>query len=141
MRAILIAAALVASVGAAWGGEIPCGFHLEGIHCFTEDTDVGGQSTVLQERNPKPTPPAAPLASHPGRAYTIDEIDRMRAAVERILYGWTAKEMDDAARNGTLLWRNLPSDAERTREIEQRLRTYMAAGVSPEALEAKAKGE
>lgn len=65
------------------------------------------------------------------RAYTVSEIDRMRAAV-RINLTW---KINDG-------W-SLSSDQERLKvfRIEEELRTYMLAGVSIEDLEREAKAE
>jgi len=65
--------------------------------------------------------------SQTGRAYTLAEIDRMRKAVWELLAHcsqWQHEGICYAADPAT---------------IEDRLRTYIAAGISPEALEAEAK--
>lgn len=54
------------------------------------------------------------------RAYTVDEVDRMRKAIS-----WSYPD-------GVSYY-----PAERAADIENRIRTYMAAGVSPEELERK----
>lgn len=59
--------------------------------------------------------------SQPGRAYTLAEIDRMRTAVARI-----------ETPVGQSFYPN-----EVVARIEEHLRTYLAAGVLPEALEEK----
>jgi hypothetical protein len=61
------------------------------------------------------------------RAYTLDEIDRMRAAMKELQYPPCPVAMGRC------------SPAFTADEIESRLRTYMSAGISPEALETKAK--
>lgn len=74
------------------------------------------------------------------RAYTLDDIDRMRAALEAtmahaiIIDGRSACSKPNS---WVLTEVNCPpADAA---QIEDRLRTYMAAGITPEELEAKVK--
>jgi hypothetical protein len=55
------------------------------------------------------------------RAYTVSEIDRMRIAISEFL--WRRKSMRWSC--------NGPDPA----RVEDQLRTYLIAGVSPEALE------
>jgi hypothetical protein len=67
-------------------------------------------------------------ANHPApkpRAYTLDEIDRMRAAVTKLT--------DVACYGSCEQW-----EVNRSRLIEDRLRTYMAAGISVNELETRA---
>jgi hypothetical protein len=79
------------------------------------------------------------------RAYTLDEIDRMRAAVFVLLSAGSSligpKQYicghinSDGSMTGSGSC-SVPSDT----SVEARLRTYIIAGSSPEELEAKAKG-
>jgi len=79
-----------------------------------------------------------PLASHPGRAYTLDEIDRMRKVINDSV--WGGVEMCEKVPNCASKYLSYPTEHERNVETELRLRTYLAAGISPEALEQKANG-
>jgi hypothetical protein len=63
------------------------------------------------------------------RAYTLDEIDRMRAAMKELQYPPCPVAMGRC------------SPAFTADELESRLRTYMAAGIPPEDLEHKAEGK
>ena|ERR1700678_4128610 len=78
-----------------------------------------------------------PPAPH---AYTLDEIDRMRAAVAKMV---PQQNFQYVAVNGVCdancQWTRSELIA-RNAEIEDRLRTYMQFSISPEALEAKAAG-
>lgn len=67
----------------------------------------------------------------PERAYTVAEIDRMRDAVEhRLVFGYSIGDphsgvMTSASYNGERM----------AKCVEERLRTYMLAGIEPEDLE------
>ena len=66
----------------------------------------------------------------PERAYTVAEIDRMREAVEhRCIWGCS---IGDARQNTMSRTYN---EVELIKRVEERLRTYMLAGVEPEELE------
>lgn len=71
------------------------------------------------------------------RAYTLDEIDRMRVSVRSILSGGMQRCSGSFGVYPSVqrMW-----DAEDAR-AEDQLRTYMAGGVSPEELETKAGGK
>lgn len=76
----------------------------------------------------------AQVTGHPAvkqRAYTLDDIDRMRVVEGVALYG------------NAMLRGDIPLDGQFTPEqmqtIESRLRTDMAAGITPEELEERAK--
>jgi hypothetical protein len=151
---ILVAAALAASVGTAWGQtdhmDRMNGFVVPSpaaIGCQCAST-VGGKCVALScpdhpvtfnAREPVHGPLCYPDTSCPGRAYTLDEIDRMRAAVGKVvppppIQYLSVNGMCDIGCQATQI-----ELAERRAVIEDELRTYMAAGISPEALEAKAK--
>jgi hypothetical protein len=59
------------------------------------------------------------------RAYTLDEIDRMRRTIPRVI-------TSNCGRTGYC-------ESWGADDVEMRLRTYMSAGISPEELERKAK--
>ncbi len=66
------------------------------------------------------------------RAYTVDEIDRMRRAVRfRWLYGMKESERVP----GRQLMSVVYTGNECSKAVEEELRTYMLAGISPEELE------
>lgn len=72
----------------------------------------------------------AQVDGHPAvkqRAYTLDEIDRMRVAVLVFMVG----KIDPNAQQFSA-----PIDL---KLIEERVRTYMAAGITPEELEPRAE--
>lgn len=78
----------------------------------------------------------AQTAGHPAvkqRAYTLGEIDRMRATLNR-MNPWTRLHCSG---DGSPCID--PDKADRDARIEDQLRTYMAAGITPEELEARAK--
>jgi len=67
------------------------------------------------------------------RSYTVAEIDRMREAIScEWLYGM--KISKHRMRKGGTISRGY-NEVERTKCVEEMLRTYMLAGVSPEELE------
>lgn len=77
------------------------------------------------------------------RAYTLDQIDRMRAAVRRINRGtgdFTIIGSSDPIQNERLRAIYAAQEAAFQNRCEEILRTYMMAGVSPEELEAKTHG-
>ena len=66
------------------------------------------------------------------RSYTVAEIDRMRHAVEfKWLYGCriSARHMGEAMTS------HVHYADERTKAVEEQLRTYMLAGIDPKELE------
>lgn len=66
------------------------------------------------------------------RSYTVKEIDKMRDAIEfRWLYGKSKKEFGD---NNYCLYSRTYDPEDKTKIIEERLRTYMLAGINPEDL-------
>ena len=66
------------------------------------------------------------------RSYTVAEIDRMRAAVEcQWLYGMKISEQ---LAEGATMSRSYKEE-EKTKCVEEMLRTYMLAGVDPKELE------
>jgi hypothetical protein len=169
---ILVAAALAASVGTAWG-QAPadlgcsslqlgwlvgkaCGYGVDQTwaadlvqpnpsdHPSTFTFTTRGSSVPNDAAIGSPAP-AIPLpdtkcpftGSCPGRAYTLDEIDRMRMAINDSV--WGGVEMCEKVPSCAAKRLSYPTEHERNIETESRLRTYMAAGISPEALEAKAK--
>lgn len=69
----------------------------------------------------------------PLRAYTIQEIDRMRRLLPEIMYPVTWYSRSSGVREGSG-----GNEMDRKIEIEERLRTYMMAGVSSEHLEHEA---
>lgn len=85
----------------------------------------------------------AQVAGHPAvkqRAYTLGDIDRMRAALEAtmtraiIIDGRSACSQPNS--RGLTEVNCPPADAA---QVEDRLRTYLAAGITPEELEARVK--
>ncbi len=65
------------------------------------------------------------------RAYTVEEIDRMRAAVEhKWLFGIRSSEMPEGG-----MMSRVTNAKEQTECVEGLLRTYMIAGIAPEDLE------
>ena len=82
----------------------------------------------------------------PERKYSVSEIDRMRTAVEhQWLFGWRISEPDpvqieSVSEDGsvTLIYGSgsrAHTETEKTKCVEEMLRTYMIAGVEPEELE------
>lgn len=66
------------------------------------------------------------------RAYTVQEIDQMRSAIEfQWLYGCKPK---DASREDCMSSRTYMPE-EKVKCVEEMLRTYMLAGIDPEELE------
>jgi hypothetical protein len=76
--------------------------------CFWELRDLEGNP--MQSKKSEAT----------NRSYTLDEIDRMREAIRWLYPKGISYE-----------------PAERNADIENRIRTYMAAGIFPEELEKK----
>lgn len=78
----------------------------------------------------------------PERAYTVAEIDRMREAVRQRMPMRLAAVSISAS--GHIVYKNFTRERDtlyqavppNPAEVEDRLRTYMLAGVSPEELEA-----
>lgn len=67
------------------------------------------------------------------RAYTVDEIDQMRRAVEfRWLYGMKPSERPDGV---DCLSSFSHQASDRIKAVDEQLRTYMLAGIAPEDLE------
>ncbi len=82
----------------------------------------------------------------PERAYTVVEINRMRQAIEhQWLYGRKMSEPDPNASSGvdengnpwmsTSTMSRSYKEEEKTRCVEELLRTYMLAGIEPKDLE------
>jgi len=107
MRGILVALALAASAGAAWGQAPPPMLSGPDSRLVYPETVPHGQSLIV-----------SPTVLRP---YTPADLDRMRRAE----------------------WRLLGTDAMTPSEfkmlIEARVQTDVAAGISPEALEAKTR--
>lgn len=88
------------------------------------------------------TPGSTPM-SHP-RAYTLDEIDRMRAAIAHTEIGRYTFTFGSSGPGPT---QEKPTTRDNgpayltAAQVEDRLRTYILAGISPDELEAKAKAE
>lgn len=77
----------------------------------------------------------AQVAGHPAtkqRAYTLGEIDRMRVAVAKAMTAEYQAYIIQQTGLTTIVSHPLNSD------VEDRLRTYLAAGITPEELEARA---
>ena len=67
------------------------------------------------------------------RAYTVVEIDQMRTAIDfRFLYGIKPSQRPP---NGKWFSSRTYKEEEKAVVVEELLRTYMLAGVSPEDLE------
>jgi hypothetical protein len=123
---LLLAALAVPAVGAE---PVP------GCLSWSPPDDAGHQfciavaapeQPILLPGNGTPLPPIA----H-SRAYTVSEIDRMRAAAKRIIEGEYCMKSSD----GPLL---CPFPPQMDGITEDHLRTYMLGGVSPEELEREA---
>lgn len=71
------------------------------------------------------------------RKYTLDEIDRMRDAVEAI-WMWGPHDQRAAA---SITFSRVYQENEKTLAVEQQLRTYMANGTDPHELSVRAFGE
>jgi hypothetical protein len=125
--------------GKTWQFILPTGLKLSG-----DAEAVASAAKVLgYEVIPHPTLDRTP-ASPQQRAYTLDQIDQMRAAVVAI-------ETRGLTYSGSFGWISIPanyngiitesgiSDSIMDHIVEDKLRTYMAAGISPEDLESKAK--
>ncbi len=80
------------------------------------------------------------------RSYTVAEIDRMRRAIEhQWLYGrkisepdpneWSGIDENGNAYGGTSTLSRAFKEEEKTKCVEEQLRTYMLAGIEPEELE------
>lgn len=117
MRYALAAAMVLGLSGGAWAQVGP-----DVMTTMTTRPCYGagecGQSNALRDIKPR---------------YTVDEIDRMRAAIRAqttVLHPATS-----GPTYVTLDWSEHAPDA----VIEDRLRTYMSQGISPAELEAKVK--
>jgi hypothetical protein len=84
------------------------------------------------------------------RTYTPDEIDRMRVAVQMDMTRGLLFSTHEGGRwevpppegyTGEYLPQLVATRVEMIAMVEDRLRTYVAASISPEALKANAKGE
>jgi hypothetical protein len=73
------------------------------------------------------------------RKYSVSEIDRMRAALD-FQYLWGCRQSEHTFFNGTSSGGTRVSsrpykEEDMRKDTEQRLRTYMLAGIEPEELE------
>ena len=75
----------------------------------------------------------------PERAYTMNEIQRMRECVE-IMLGYAPRLDYDWASNGHQWSSGSYKDTEKTVHVEEMLRTYMLNGSSPEEMEESVGG-
>lgn len=75
------------------------------------------------------------------KAYTLDEIDRMRSAVEALTPGYGLSYWSSTNPETDALFRasNAQQQAALAAKVEGKLRTYMQAGISVEELERKAQ--
>ena len=77
----------------------------------------------------------------PPHRYTLDEIDRMRAAVAKKMVAQAQQDCDAYVKKysgpSTLIVA-CPNDVS-LQSVELNVQTYMAAGITPEALEAREK--
>ena len=109
---LLILGVLAGSAGAAWGQTTATDTEVTLCHkAYCRPVSMAELQAIddVDMRRPAIAPP--------GRAYTLDEIDRMRAV--------------EYARAGNLLNHGVVG--------ELRVQTDMKAGISPEALETEAK--
>jgi hypothetical protein len=118
MRAVLILAALAISMGAAWGQTTCPQIAVDRFRCGASIIDRAGNLYDEADNVIERVLTAAPL-SRPTHVYTLDDIDRMRAAEMKI----------KPPHITTWEWEGV---------IELRLHTDILANISPEALEQKA---
>ena len=123
----LITTAMLLWAGGAWAEDpkplIACPQTADGIfHCL----DPGASMTQV---------------TVPPHRYTLDEIDRMRAAVAKKMVAQAQQDCDAYVKKysgpGTLI-AACPNDVS-LQSVELNVQTYMAAGITPEELEAREK--
>lgn len=139
MTRFLLALMLTGLNGAAWGqsAECPAKYHLSAF-CSKADLDCVWSPDTAPNYWCVSGPTEAP-ASPP--RYTLDEIDRMRAAVEKIvsypntMFGCPGMTFGTCDGNTQILL----FDEQHRQAVENLLQTYMSQGVRPEELEAKVK--